>query len=148
MVDLGVRVEDSPSGSIWELCDSGVLQSERDEKFRKAREATIKSVQSKVDRKLKEIEKFQLASVNPREYFQKQSTKYSVFNDRGLPTHDYEGKELSKKALKDVEKTMQKAEKEHEKYIEKLAAEPYFIENLKSEVEDLQKQLRELKSFE
>lgn len=148
MVDLGVRVEDSPSGSIWELCDSGVLQSERDEKFRKAREATIKSVQSKVDRKLKEIEKFQLASVNPREYFQKQSTKYSVFNDRGLPTHDYEGKELSKKALKDVEKTMQKAEKEHEKYIEKLAAEPYFIENLKSEVEDLQKQLRELKSSE
>lgn len=148
MVDLGVRVEDSPSGSIWELCDSGVLQSERDEKFRKAREATIKSLQSKVDRKLKEIEKFQLASVNPREYFQKQSTKYSVFNDRGLPTHDYEGKELSKKALKDVEKTMQKAEKEHEKYIEKLAAEPYFIENLKSEVEDLQKQLRELKSSE
>lgn len=148
MVDLGVRVEDSPSGSIWELCDSGVLQSERDEKFRKAREATIKSVQSKVDRKLKEIEKFQLASVNPREYFQKQPTKYSVFNDRGLPTHDYEGKELSKKALKDVEKTMQKAEKEHEKYIEKLAAEPYFIENLKSEVEDLQKQLRELKSSE
>lgn len=148
MVDLGVRVEDSPSGSIWELCDSGLLQSERDEKFRKAREATIKSVQSKVDRKLKEIEKFQLASVNPREYFQKQSTKYSVFNDRGLPTHDYEGKELSKKALKDVEKTMQKAEKEHEKYIEKLAAEPYFIENLKSEVEDLQKQLQELKSSE
>lgn len=148
MVDLGVRVEDSPSGSIWELCDSGLLQSERDEKFRKAREATIKSVQSKVDRKLKEIEKFQLASVNPREYFQKQSTKYSVFNDRGLPTHDYEGKELSKKALKDVEKTMQKVEKEHEKYIEKLAAEPYFIENLKSEVEDLQKQLQELKSSE
>lgn len=146
MVDLGVRVEDSPSGSIWELCDSGVLQSERDEKFRKAREATIKSVQSKVDRKLKEIEKFQLASVNPKEYFQKQSTKYSVFNDRGLPTHDYEGKELSKKAMKDVEKTMQKAEKEHEKYREKLAAEPYFIENLKSEVEDLQKQLQELKS--
>jgi len=146
MVDLGVRAEDSLSGSIWELCDSGVLQSERDEKFRKAREATIKSVQSKVDRKLKEIEKFQLASVNPKEYFQKQSTKYSVFNDRGLPTHDYEGKELSKKAMKDVEKTMQKAEKEHEKYREKLAAEPYFIENLKSEVEDLQKQLQELKS--
>lgn len=146
MVDLGVRAEDSLSGSIWELCDSGVLQSERDEKFRKAREATIKSMQSKVDRKLKEIEKFQLASVNPKEYFQKQSTKYSVFNDRGLPTHDYEGKELSKKAMKDVEKTMQKAEKEHEKYREKLAAEPYFIENLKSEVEDLQKQLQELKS--
>eukprot|EP01018_Ginkgo_biloba_P030275 Gb_21433 [translate_table: standard] len=146
MVDLAVRVEDSPSGTVWELCDAGTLRNERNEKIRTARENTIKNLQSKIDSKLKELEKFQLASINPMEYFQKQPTKYSAFDDRGLPTHDNNDKELSKKAMKDVQKLMQKVEKEHEKYKEKLVTEPSFLENLKLEVENLQRQLQELKA--
>ncbi|KAH9322117.1 hypothetical protein KI387_016756, partial [Taxus chinensis] len=148
MVDLGVRVEDSSSGTIWELCDVERLQNERNEKLRKTREAIIKSLKLKIGQKLKDIENFQLASADPKEYFQKQTTKYSTFDDRGIPTHDSEGKELSKKAMKDAEKLMQKAVKSHEKYKEKLAAEPSFIENLKSEVEDIQNKLQESESHQ
>uniref|UniRef100_A0A0D6QSM1 cysteine--tRNA ligase n=1 Tax=Araucaria cunninghamii TaxID=56994 RepID=A0A0D6QSM1_ARACU len=146
MVDLGVRVEDSPSGTIWELCDAETLKNEQNEKLRKTREATIKSLQSKINQKLKDLENFQIASISPKEYFLKEKTKYSAFDDRGLPTHDSEGKPLSKKAMKDVDKLMQKQEQRHEKYKEKLATEPLCIENLRSEVENLQKQLQELKA--
>ncbi|GLJ54030.1 hypothetical protein SUGI_1156210 [Cryptomeria japonica] len=146
MVDLGVRIEDSSSGTVWELCDVDTLKNERSEKLRKTREATIKSLQLKIDQKSKDIENFQLASIDPKDCFQKQTTKYSKFDDRGLPTHDSEGKELSKKAMKDAEKLMKKAEIRHEKYKEKLAVQPSFIENLKSEVKDLQEKLQELET--
>eukprot|EP00252_Welwitschia_mirabilis_P006576 TRINITY_DN17457_c0_g1_i2.p1 TRINITY_DN17457_c0_g1~~TRINITY_DN17457_c0_g1_i2.p1 ORF type:complete len:660 (-),score=170.15 TRINITY_DN17457_c0_g1_i2:30-2009(-) len=146
MVDLGVRVEDSPSGTIWEICDPTSLAKERDEKLRKAREAAIKSLESKIDRKMKELEKLELASADPKDFFLKQTKKYRAFSDRGLPTHDSEGKELSKKAVKDAEKLMQKMEKEHEKCKEKMAADPSFLEKLKSELEDLNKHLKELRS--
>ena len=52
MVDLGVRLEDTASGSIWELVDPQVLRNLRDEKIREAKEANLRSLQSKLERKV------------------------------------------------------------------------------------------------
>jgi hypothetical protein len=52
MVDLGVRLEDTASGSIWELVDPQVLRDLRDEKIREAKEANLKSLRSKLERKV------------------------------------------------------------------------------------------------
>jgi hypothetical protein len=54
---------------------------------------------------LKDIEKWEKASVSPEGLFRdardaKGQPKYSAFDDEGLPTHDLEGKELSNSSRK------------------------------------------------
>ena len=43
--------------------------------------------------------------------FKIQTDKFSKFNDDGLPTHDAEGKELSKGAVKKLQKEADKQKK-------------------------------------
>jgi hypothetical protein len=54
---------------------------------------------------LKDIEKWEKASVSPEGLFRdatdaKGQPKYTAFDDEGLPTHDLEGKELSNSSRK------------------------------------------------
>ena len=47
-----------------------------------------------------------------------ETDKYSAFDDRGLPTLDKEGKEVSKGQLKKLEKLWQAQEKTYKAYFE------------------------------
>ena len=47
-----------------------------------------------------------------------ETDKYSAFDDRGLPTLDKEGKEVSKGQLKKLEKLWQAQEKTYKAYLE------------------------------
>lgn len=144
MVDLGVRLEDTASGSIWELVDSQTLRDIRDEKIREAQEAKRKSMQSKLERKKKDLDKYEGALADPKDLFVKQKDVYSAFDSSGIPTHDVDGKELSKKARKDVEKRMKKAEEEHLTINRKLQAKELDLDQLRSDIATLQKQIKEL----
>eukprot|EP00249_Psilotum_nudum_P022104 c28374_g1_i1 orf=1074-3446(-) len=143
MVDLGVRLEDKVDGSIWELVDPKILQNEREEKMLKARQVQLNSFLSKMDHKIKELERYKAALIDPKEIL-KQKNVYSAFDAEGIPTHDADGKELSKKARKDVEKRLKKAEEEHVKLKLKLAKHPTFMDQLLSELQDLERQIQEL----
>lgn len=67
---------------------------------------------------LKQAERDMQRAVNPKEMFLKETDKYSRFDpDTGLPTHDVEGKELSKGQLKKVKKLQEAQEKKYEKYL-------------------------------
>ncbi|KAH7300830.1 hypothetical protein KP509_24G080700 [Ceratopteris richardii] len=143
MVDLGVRLEDTANGSIWEMVDAQTLRNLRDEKIREAQEAKCKSLQSKLDRKKKDLDKYESALEDPKNIFLKQKELYSVFDANGIPTHDIEGKELSKKARKDVEKRMKKAEEEHATIKRKLEAKEIDLDQIKCDIVTLEKQLNE-----
>ena len=72
-----------------------LLQAERERAGFKAREA--------------ELEKALGAAVSARDFIAQQVDKYSAFEaDTGLPTHDFEGKELSKKNRQFAEKQLAK----------------------------------------
>lgn len=144
MVDLGVRLEDTPGGSIWELVDANTLKKLRDDKLREAREAKLHALQLKKEKKAKDLERYKAALEDPKDFFMRLKNTYGAFDSRGVPTHDAEGKELSKNARKDAEKKMKKAEEEHEKFKRKLASDPNEIDRLAAEVTDLQKQIEEL----
>lgn len=144
MVDLGVRLEDTAGGSIWELVDSQTLRDIRDEKIREAQEAKRKSMQSKLERKKKDLDKYEGALADPKDLFVKQKDVYSAFDSSGIPTHDVDGKELSKKARKDVEKRMKKVEEEHLTINRKLEAKELDLDQLRSDIATLQKQIKEL----
>eukprot|EP01061_Rhynchopus_euleeides_P012560 TRINITY_DN22230_c1_g2_i1.p2 TRINITY_DN22230_c1_g2~~TRINITY_DN22230_c1_g2_i1.p2 ORF type:complete len:764 (+),score=382.14 TRINITY_DN22230_c1_g2_i1:49-2340(+) len=55
--------------------------------------------------------KKQLENLPPQEMFKVQTNKYSKFDDNGVPTHDNEGKELSKGAHKKLCKEWEKQKK-------------------------------------
>ncbi|MCO5606436.1 hypothetical protein L7F22_060624 [Adiantum nelumboides] len=144
MVDLGVRLEDAASGSIWELVDAQTLRNLRDEKIREAQEAKRKSLLSKLEKKKKDLDRYEAALADPKDVFLRQKDLYSAYDLGGIPTHDGEGKELSKKARKDVEKKMKKAEDEHATILRKLEAEEVDLHQIRSDIASLETQLKNL----
>ena len=59
-------------------------------------------------------EKMAKMSLAPEEMFKSQTDLYSSFDTDGVPTHDKEGKELSKSALKKLKKEWEKQKKLYE----------------------------------
>ena len=49
----------------------------------------------------------------------KETDKYSQFDDKGIPTHDKEGKEISKGLLKKLNKDYEKQEKLYKEWADK-----------------------------
>ena len=55
---------------------------------------------------VKDLEKYEGALSSPIGLFIKQKDAYSAFDEEGIPTHVADGKELSKKARKVMEKLL------------------------------------------
>ncbi|VDN12131.1 unnamed protein product [Dibothriocephalus latus] len=53
----------------------------------------------------------------PSEMFRSQTDKYSAFDDKGMPTHDASGKEVSKSQLKKLQKQYELRAKRYEAYL-------------------------------
>jgi len=51
--------------------------------------------------------------------FLRETDKYSKFDEKGIPTHDQAGQELSKGGRKKLEKAYEKQLKLHQEYLEK-----------------------------
>ncbi|XP_041367075.1 cysteine--tRNA ligase, cytoplasmic-like [Gigantopelta aegis] len=97
--NLGVRLEDHEGEPpVIKLVDRQMLLKERDEKIQAAKEAQKK--------------------IPPSEMFKSETDKYSKFDDRGLPTHDAEGNELTKSALKKLTKLFEAQEKKYKDYLQ------------------------------
>ncbi len=47
-------------------------------------------------------------NLDPRDMFKSQTNMYSKFDEDGVPTHDAEGKELSKSGIKKLKKEWEK----------------------------------------
>ncbi|PSN55382.1 Cysteine--tRNA ligase [Blattella germanica] len=56
--------------------------------------------------------------IKPTEMFLSERDKYSQFDDKGIPTHDAEGKELSKGQIKKLQKLQQVQEKKYNEYLQ------------------------------
>lgn len=120
MVDLGILLEDQEDGkALLKLVDPEVLKAQREEKEKLLREKAEKKLKAKEkaneDRRLL-LEK---GKVEPKDMFINGSEKetFSKFDEEGIPTHDNEGKEVSKKKRKNLEKEREKQVKDHEIYL-------------------------------
>lgn len=111
--ELGVRLEDKPDRTVVKLVSKEELMKEREEK---------KRIETEKQRKKQELLEAQRAKdeqrkIPPSEMFKRESDKYSKFDDKGLPTHDNEGKELSKGLVKKLQKLQQAQEKKYNEYL-------------------------------
>ncbi|XP_056134100.1 cysteine--tRNA ligase, cytoplasmic isoform X3 [Lampris incognitus] len=119
--ELGVRLEDHEGlPTVMKLVDKETLLKEREEK--KEMEEEKKKKKEEIARKKQELEmaKCEKMKIPPREMFRGETDKYSQFDDMGFPTHDAEGKELSKGQTKKLRKLYEAQENLHKEYLQKV----------------------------
>ncbi|XP_076646851.1 cysteine--tRNA ligase, cytoplasmic [Halictus rubicundus] len=116
--NIGVRLEDSNEESCRvKLVNREELLREKECKrkfeLEKALEKETRKAQVAAAAAAKEAQR----KIPPSELFKLEKDKYSQFDDNGLPTHDADGKEISKGQLKKLQKLQQAQEKRHNEYL-------------------------------
>jgi cysteinyl-tRNA synthetase len=102
LAKLGIRLEDTgmATPSVWMKDDpEALLKSIADKKAAKEKKAKEKEEARLLEEKKK--------STPPSEWYKTfEGDKYSQFDEAGIPTHDKEGKELTKEQLNGLKKQM------------------------------------------
>ncbi|CAH0552626.1 unnamed protein product [Brassicogethes aeneus] len=116
--NVGVRLEDKEGEtSAVKLVDKDILLKEKEAKkqadFDKAAEKERKRAEAAAAQAAKDAQR----KVPPSELFKSETDKYSKFDENGMPTHDLEGKEISKGQLKKLQKLHQAQEKKYQEYL-------------------------------
>ncbi|XP_030269288.1 cysteine--tRNA ligase, cytoplasmic isoform X1 [Sparus aurata] len=117
--ELGVRLEDHEGQpTVLKLVDKETLLKEREEKTKIEEEKKKKKEEAARKKQEQEMAKLEKMKVSPCEMFRKETDKYSQFDETGFPTHDAEGKELSKGLAKKLRKLYEAQEKLHNEYLQ------------------------------
>ncbi|XP_071403162.1 cysteine--tRNA ligase, cytoplasmic isoform X1 [Centroberyx affinis] len=117
--DLGVRLEDHEGlPTVLKLVDKETLLRERDEKKKMEEEKKKKKEEAARKKQEQEMAKLAKMKVPPCEMFRTETDKYSKFDETGFPTHDVEGKEISKGQAKKLRKLYETQEKLHNEYLQ------------------------------
>ncbi|XP_014277584.1 cysteine--tRNA ligase, cytoplasmic [Halyomorpha halys] len=112
--ELGVRLEDREGKpSAIKLVDKETLLKEKQEK---ELQKQLKEEAKKKQQAL-QAEKDAQRRIHPKEMFLKMVDKFSAFDSEGLPTHDIDGKEISKGQLKKLQKLQQAQYKKYEEFM-------------------------------
>ncbi|XP_062563405.1 cysteine--tRNA ligase, cytoplasmic [Armigeres subalbatus] len=117
--NLGVRLEDREgNASALKLVDREVLLKEREAKRAEEARKVAEKERKKAEAAAAQLAKDAQRKINPVDMFRGEADKYSAFDERGLPTHDAEGKEISKGQQKKLQKLQQQQEKRYQEYLD------------------------------
>ncbi|KAK9879201.1 hypothetical protein WA026_004049 [Henosepilachna vigintioctopunctata] len=115
---VGVRLEDKEGEqTAVKLVDKETLLKEKEAKKLAELEKQKKKEERQAALAAAQAEKEALMKIPPTEMFKIEKDKYSQFDANGLPTHDIDGKEISKGQLKKLQKLQQQQEKRHQEYL-------------------------------
>ncbi|XP_065574110.1 cysteine--tRNA ligase, cytoplasmic-like isoform X4 [Artemia franciscana] len=116
--ELGVRLEDEEGKFIIKIESPETLIKEREVKRAEEEKKRQEKERKKAEAAAKEAEKAALQAIPPGDLFRKETDKYSQFDDKGLPTHDAEGKEISKGLKKKLLKKYESQAKVYQDYLQ------------------------------
>ncbi|XP_043827345.1 cysteine--tRNA ligase, cytoplasmic isoform X2 [Dromiciops gliroides] len=117
--ELGVRLEDHEGlPTVVKLVDRDTLLKEREEKKKAEEEKKRKKEDAARKKQEQEAAKLAKMKIPPSKMFLSENDKYSKFDENGFPTHDAEGKELSKGQTKKLKKLLESQEKLHKEYLQ------------------------------
>ncbi|KAF4090971.1 hypothetical protein AMELA_G00031730 [Ameiurus melas] len=117
--ELGVRLEDHEGlHTVVKLVDRETLLKEREEKKKLEEEKRKKKEEAARKKQEQEVAKLAKMKIPPSEMFRSETDKYSSFDDTGFPTHDAEGKDLSKGQTKKLRKLYEAQEKLYNEYLQ------------------------------
>ncbi|KAI8055314.1 hypothetical protein BDF22DRAFT_676485, partial [Syncephalis plumigaleata] len=120
LVELGVMLDDREGGkALVKLVDREELIRERDEKRRREEEKQAKKQAQAVEKERKRLERLALGRQNPEEMFKvgEYAGQFSLYDDKGVPTHDHENVELAKSRRKKLQKEWDAQAKRHAEYL-------------------------------
>ena len=94
--DLGVRLEDKEGEkTVIKLVDKEELRKEREEKLALEEKKRLEKEAKKAKAAAEAAKALEEAKI-PEEMFRKETDKYSAWDDKGVPTHLADGKEVPK----------------------------------------------------
>nr|CAG4707670.1 unnamed protein product [Naegleria fowleri] len=110
---LGIKLEDKKDTITWKLVDKEELMREREEKLEKEKQAKKDAVSKAQSALATAEEEYQKSLIAPQDLFKtgEYASKYSEYDDKGIPTKDASGQEITKRAKKNLEKLLAKQEK-------------------------------------
>ncbi|KAI9598027.1 hypothetical protein BDF19DRAFT_262365 [Syncephalis fuscata] len=120
LVELGVMLDDREGGkALVKLVDREELVRERDEKRRREEEKQAKKEAQAAEKERKRLERLALGQLNPTEMFKsgEYAGQFSLYDDKGIPTHDVENVELAKSRRKKLQKEWDAQHKRHTEYL-------------------------------
>ena len=120
LTNLGVYLDDRPDGqpSLVKFVPAAELIAEREKKAAAAAEKAQQKEEARKAREREAEEKAAKARVNPRDMFRDES-KYSAWDEEGLPTKLKDGGDVPKSQLKKLQKEWQKQKKAYEEIMAK-----------------------------
>ncbi|XP_029666418.1 cysteine--tRNA ligase, cytoplasmic [Formica exsecta] len=115
--NIGVRLEDNEEDCKVKLVNKEELLKEKEMKKKLELEKNLEKEKKKAEAAAAAAAKEAQKKISPNDMFRLEKDKYSQFDDKGLPTHDAEGKELSKGLLKKLQKLQQAQQKRYNEYL-------------------------------
>ncbi|KYN07250.1 PREDICTED: cysteine--tRNA ligase, cytoplasmic [Cyphomyrmex costatus] len=116
--NFGVRLEDSNEGECKvKLVNREELLKEKEIKIKLELQKILEKEKIKAEVAAAAAVKEGQKRIPPNDMFRLEKDKYSQFDDKGLPTHDAEGKEISKSLFKKLQKLQQAQEKRYNEYL-------------------------------
>ncbi|XP_070154521.1 cysteine--tRNA ligase, cytoplasmic [Polyergus mexicanus] len=115
--NIGVRLEDNEEDCKVKLVNREELLKEKEMKKKLELEKNMEKEKKKAETAIAAAAKEAQKKISPNDMFRLEKDKYSQFDDKGLPTHDAEGKELSKGLLKKLQKLQQAQQKRYNEYL-------------------------------
>jgi len=114
-LENGIKINKSPFSETYTY---DILNEDEINDFIKNKK---KNLENEKIKKMKEQEKESKierirASIHPDDMFIIEKSKYSKFDENGFPTHDFNGKELTKKYLNRLVKEQEEQKKLYNKY--------------------------------
>eukprot|EP00892_Ulva_mutabilis_P004454 jgi/Ulvmu1/2380/UM130_0013.1 len=139
LVDIGIKLEDKPEGSVWMRVDPAELRQEIAERRRAAAMAQVDKAERKVQLARDELAKAEAV-------LQHSTTAESLadrfrFDGAGAVTHELKDgtwEEVNDKRQKAIKKTVDKEEKVRAPVVRKAEANPGYLEELRAQVQALQ----------
>lgn len=118
MVDLGVALEDQKDDqALVKFADPAVLRSQRDEKEKIVAEKATRKAELAAKAEEDGRQKLKKGKTEPKDLFR--TVEFTSWDDKGLPTKDKDGNDVSKSKRKQCEKEYEKQKKLHDYYLTK-----------------------------
>lgn len=140
---LGVRLEDRPAGTMWNLEDPAVMLKEMAEKAAKEKEAQIGKLEKQLVARTKEFEKVKNSMIKPQDVFR--TVEFKEWDEFGVPITLANGDSVSGGQLKKKKKAVDKQAKAYKVLMEKCGNNPQeLLESTQKEVDHIKAKLAEL----
>ena len=140
---LGVRLEDRPTGTMWNLEDPEVMIKEMEEKAAKEKEIQISKLEKQLVAREKELEKVRSSLIKPEDLFR--TDEFKEWDESGVPITMANGEAVSGGQVKKRKKAIDKQAKMYADLMEKSGNNPQeLLDTTQKEVDSIKAKLSEL----